>query len=73
MPHTLHNVHYRRTRLHESSGEPRAAGRDVTARLRKVMLATVLQQVGAAIDAIGGSFTMAYNTVAVTAARTTSA
>jgi SAM-dependent methyltransferase len=36
-------------------------------------LATVLQQVGAAVDAIGGSFTMAYNTVAVTAARTTSA
>jgi hypothetical protein len=36
-------------------------------------LATVLQQVGAAVDAIGGSFTMVYNTVAVTAARTTSA
>jgi SAM-dependent methyltransferase len=36
-------------------------------------LATVLQQVGAAIDAIGGSFTMAYSTIAVTAARTASA
>jgi hypothetical protein len=35
--------------------------------------ATVLQQVGAAIDAIGGSFTMAYRTIAVTAVRTTSA
>jgi hypothetical protein len=31
----------------------------------------VLQQVGAAIDAIGGSFTTAYDAVAVTAARTT--
>ena len=34
-------------------------------------LPMVLQEVGAAIDAIGGSFTMAYNTVAVTATRTT--
>jgi hypothetical protein len=33
----------------------------------------VLQQVGAAIDAIGGSFTMAYSTIAVTAVRTASA
>lgn len=35
-------------------------------------IATVLQQVGAAIDAIGGSFTMTYSTIAVTAVRTTS-
>ena len=33
-------------------------------------LADVLEAVGAAIDAIGGSFTMPYTTVAVTAART---
>ncbi len=33
-------------------------------------LAEVLQGVGAAIDAMGGSFTMPYTTVAVTAART---
>jgi SAM-dependent methyltransferase len=33
-------------------------------------LAEVLQGVGAAIDALGGSFTMPYATVAVTAART---
>ncbi|UKY54578.1 class I SAM-dependent methyltransferase [Streptomyces inhibens] len=33
-------------------------------------LAEVLEGVGAAIDAIGGSFTMRYTTVAVTAART---
>ena len=32
--------------------------------------AEVLQEVGAAIDAIGGSFTMSYTTVAVTAPRT---
>jgi hypothetical protein len=32
--------------------------------------AAVLQEVGAAIDAIGGSFTMSYTTVALTAART---
>jgi hypothetical protein len=36
-------------------------------------LATVLKRVGAAIDAMGGSFTMPYTTVAVTAARTTPA
>jgi SAM-dependent methyltransferase len=34
-------------------------------------LAMVLHEVGAAIDAIGGSFVMAYTTVAVTATRTT--
>jgi SAM-dependent methyltransferase len=33
-------------------------------------LATVLEAVGAAIDGMGGSFTMPYTTVAVTAART---
>jgi hypothetical protein len=33
-------------------------------------LAEVLEGVGAAIDAMGGSFTMQYTTVAVTAART---
>jgi hypothetical protein len=33
-------------------------------------LATVLEAVGTAIDSLGGSFTMAYTTVAVTAART---
>ena len=33
-------------------------------------LTTVLDDVGAAIDAIGGSFTMAYTTVMITAART---
>ncbi|GAA0997083.1 class I SAM-dependent methyltransferase [Acrocarpospora macrocephala] len=33
-------------------------------------LAAVLEGVGAAIDAVGGSFTMSYATVAVTAART---
>ncbi len=33
-------------------------------------LAEVLEGVGAAIDAMGGSFTMHYATVAVTAART---
>jgi len=33
-------------------------------------LATVLDGVGAAVDAVGGSFTMSYTTVAVTAART---
>ena len=32
-------------------------------------VATVLADVGAAIDALGGSFTMSYTTVAVTAAR----
>jgi hypothetical protein len=32
-------------------------------------LATVLQRVGAAIDAMGGSVTMRYTTVVVTAAR----
>ena len=36
-------------------------------------LAEVLEGVGAAIDAMGGSFTMAYTTVAVTAARTSTA
>ena len=36
-------------------------------------LAKVLEGVGAAIDAMGGSFTMPYTTVAVTAARTTPA
>jgi SAM-dependent methyltransferase len=36
-------------------------------------LAQVLDGVGAAIDAIGGSFTMRYTTVAVTAARVTAA
>jgi hypothetical protein len=30
----------------------------------------VLERTGAAIDALGGSFTMYYTTVAVTAART---
>jgi SAM-dependent methyltransferase len=35
-------------------------------------LAEVLQRVGAAIDAMGGGFTMPYTTVAVTAARTCS-
>jgi SAM-dependent methyltransferase len=34
-------------------------------------LPMVLQEVGATIDAIGGTFTMVYNTVAVTATRTT--
>ncbi|MET0135995.1 MAG: class I SAM-dependent methyltransferase [Kibdelosporangium sp.] len=33
-------------------------------------LAEILAGVGAAVDALGGSFTMRYNTVAVTAART---
>jgi hypothetical protein len=33
-------------------------------------LTEVLEGVGAAIDAMGGSFTMPYATVAVTAART---
>jgi hypothetical protein len=33
-------------------------------------LTEVLEGVGAAIDAMGGSFTMPYTTVAVTAART---
>jgi hypothetical protein len=33
-------------------------------------LAEVLDGVGAAIDTMGGSFTMPYTTVAVTAART---
>ena len=33
-------------------------------------LAEILADTGAAIDAIGGSFTMSYATVAVTAART---
>jgi SAM-dependent methyltransferase len=41
--------------------------------LRRDKLATVLQSVGAAIDAMGGSFTMPYTTVAVTAARTSAA
>lgn len=36
-------------------------------------LAEVLEAVGAAIDAMGGSFTMQYTTVAVTAARTSAA
>jgi SAM-dependent methyltransferase len=36
-------------------------------------LATVLESVGAAIDAMGGSFTMPYTTVAVTAARASAA
>lgn len=36
-------------------------------------LAEVLEAVGAAIDAMGGSFTMPYTTVAVTAARTSTA
>jgi len=36
-------------------------------------LAEVLEGVGAAIDAMGGSFTMSYATVAVTAARTSTA
>ncbi|MFB9907752.1 class I SAM-dependent methyltransferase [Allokutzneria oryzae] len=36
-------------------------------------LATVLEEVGAAIDAMGGGFTMPYSTVAVTAARTRAA
>lgn len=36
-------------------------------------LATVLEGVGAAIDTMGGSFTMPYTTVAVTAARTSTA
>jgi hypothetical protein len=35
--------------------------------------AAVLREVGAAIDAIGGSFTMSYTTVALTALRTTRA
>jgi SAM-dependent methyltransferase len=39
-------------------------------RLPPDKLAKVLEGVGAAIDAIGGSFTMRYATVAVTAART---
>jgi hypothetical protein len=33
-------------------------------------LAKVLDGVGAAVDAVGGSFTMSYTTVVVTAART---
>ena len=36
-------------------------------------LAEVLEDVGAAIDTMGGSFTMPYTTVAVTAARTSTA
>lgn len=39
-------------------------------RLPSDKLAEVLEGVGAAIDAMGGSFTMHYATVAVTAART---
>jgi SAM-dependent methyltransferase len=39
-------------------------------RLPSDKLAEVLEGVGAAIDAMGGSFTMPYTTVAVTAART---
>jgi SAM-dependent methyltransferase len=38
-------------------------------RLPQADVATVLADVGAAIDALGGSFTMSYTTVAVTAAR----
>ena len=39
-------------------------------RLPPAQLAQVQAGVGAAIDALGGSFTMPYTTVAVTAART---
>ncbi len=42
-------------------------------RLPPNKLAEVLEGVGAAIDAIGGSFTMAYTTLAVTAVRTPTA
>jgi hypothetical protein len=42
-------------------------------RLPSDKLAEVLEGVGAAIDAMGGSFTMPYATVAVTAARTSAA
>ena len=42
-------------------------------RLPSDKLAVVVEGVGAAIDAMGGSFTMPYTTVAVTATRTTAA
>jgi SAM-dependent methyltransferase len=42
---------------------------DAFAAVYRPVLAEVLEGVGAAIDAIGGSFTMPYTTVAVTAAR----
>jgi len=42
-------------------------------RLPPDKLAEVLEGTGAAIDAMGGSFTMHYATVAVTAARTSTA
>jgi SAM-dependent methyltransferase len=42
-------------------------------RLPPDKLAQVLEGVGAAVDAMGGSFTMPYTTVAVTAARTSTA
>jgi hypothetical protein len=42
-------------------------------RLLPDKLAEVLEGTGAAIDAIGGSFTMPYTTLAVTAVRTRSA
>jgi hypothetical protein len=42
-------------------------------RLPPDKLAEVLAGTGAAIDAMGGSFTMSYATVAVTAARTSTA
>jgi SAM-dependent methyltransferase len=42
----------------------------ILTRLPSDKLAKVLEGVGVAVDAIGGSFTMSYTTVAVTAART---
>lgn len=42
----------------------------MTSHVRKTGLAAVLDSVGTAIDALGGSFTMRYTTVAVTASLT---
>ncbi|MBL7501622.1 methyltransferase domain-containing protein [Frankia sp. CNm7] len=42
-------------------------------RLAPTTLATLLAQVGAALDAVGGGFTMRYTTIAVTATLTTAA